>query len=496
MTERWTAGHVPGLPAEAIRYETLSFGNDRAPSSAEQQILSIDVPLLDATQMSTVAAHVRASARSTLRSMPVSSIIARIDRAVMRLLDPSDTHRRDLDRLLPIVTGYDSEMIRLGLNGYLQAFRAAELHRFVVEDFANPKLLDEFQPVVKGGRVRAVGPDLLVHGWAGNVPGLPLWSFTSGLLVKGGNIGKLPSAEPVFATVFARALIEIDGTLADCFAILWWQGENARVAQSLFDAADIVVAYGGDRAIADIRELVPATTRFLAYGNKIGVALVGREALDAQRGMATARRAARDVVRYDQQGCYSPQVIYVERGASIDPRAFAQYVAAELANLAHRFPRRALALEDAVAISEWRHAQEIAMLDDPSSALIGDADAAWTVAYSDRLRALSPTATQRTVMIVAVDALEHAVDVIAPMARVLQTVGVAIAPSRLRVLGDLLADAGITRIAALGQMTLPEAGWHHDGRCNLADLVRYVEVERSAERYADTLADYAEEQSA
>ena len=487
MTQRWVAGHVPVLPAEAVRYETLTFGDDRS--------LSIDVPALDAAQMSVVAAHVRASARTVLRSLTVSSIIDRIDRAVMRLLDPVDQYRSDLDRLLPAVTGFDSEMIRLGLNGYLQAFRATELHRFVVEDFANPKLLDEFQPVVKGGRVRAVGPDLLVHGWAGNVPGLPLWSFASGLLVKAGNIGKLPSAEPVFASVFARVLIEIDPALADCFAILWWKGEEAHVAQTLFDAADVVVAYGGDRSIAEVRALVPATTRFLAFGNKIGVALVGREALDAQRGVATARRAARDVVRYDQQGCYSPQMIYVERGAAIDPRAFAQYVAAELANLAHRFPRRALGLEDAAAIGEWRHAQEIAVLGDPSSALIGDTGAAWAVAYSDRLRALLPTATQRTVSVTAVDALEDAIDAIAPSARVLQTAGVAVAPSRLRVLSDRLAGAGITRIAALGHMTLPEAGWHHDGRCNLADLVRYVEVERSAERYADMLADYAEEHS-
>ena len=488
MTQRFVAGHVPGLPAQAVRYETLTFGADRS--------WSIDVPALDAAQMSVVAKHVRASARTVLRSLTVSSIIDRIDRAVLRLLDPADRHRRDLDRLLPVITGFDSEMIRLGLNGYLQAFRATELHRFVVEDFAKPKLLDEFQPVVKGGRVRAVGPDLLVHGWAGNVPGLPLWSFASGLMVKAGNIGKLPSAEPVFASVFARVLIEIDPALADCFAILWWKGEEAHVAQTLFGAADVVVAYGGDRSIAEVRALVPATTRFLAFGNKIGIALVGREALDAQRGVATARRAARDIVRYDQQGCYSPQLIYVERGASIDPRTFAQYVAAELANLAHRFPRRTLGLEDAAAIGEWRHAQEIAVLGDPSSALIGDAGAAWTVAYSDRPRALSPTATQRTVSVSAVDALEDAIDAIAPSTRVLQTAGVAVAPARLRVLSDLLAGAGITRIAALGHMTLPEAGWHHDGRCNLADLVRYVEVERSAERYADILADYAEEHSA
>ena len=138
MTQRWVAGHVPGLPPEALRYETLSFGGATS-SIGDDRSLSIDVPALDAAQMSAVAAHVRASARVTLRSMPVSQIIERIDRAVLRLLDPADTHRRDLDRLLPAVTGYDAEMIRLGLNGYLQAFRATELHRFVAEDFADRK---------------------------------------------------------------------------------------------------------------------------------------------------------------------------------------------------------------------------------------------------------------------------------------------------------------------------------------------------------------------
>ena len=62
--------------------------------------------------------------------------------------------------------------------------------------------------------MRAFGPALLVHSWAGNVPGLPLWSLACGLLVKAGNVGKLPSAEPVFASVFARLLAQVHPPLA------------------------------------------------------------------------------------------------------------------------------------------------------------------------------------------------------------------------------------------------------------------------------------------
>ena len=39
-------------------------------------------------------------------------------------------------------------------------------------------------------------------------------------------------------------------------------------------------------------------------------------------------------------------------------------------------------------------------------------------------------------------------------------------------------------------MSVPEAGWHHDGRFNLLDLVRMAEIEQSAESAADPYARY------
>jgi len=42
----------------------------------------------------------------------------------------------------------------------------------------------------------------------------------------------------------------------------------------------------------------------------------------------------------------------------------------------------------------------------------------------------------------------------------------------------------------MGNMASPEAGWHHDGRFNLLDLVTMVEVEQSSVTTADELASY------
>jgi hypothetical protein len=487
MTAPWKAGHLPGLDDRDVAWHTLAFGTGA-------QRVEVQVPSLQPQQLTALALRVRAAARRELRTLPVSQIIRIVDAAVSRLLEPTDPYRQQALRLLPAVSGYDAEMVRLGLDGYLQRFRAPQLHRFVAEDFANPKVLDEFQPAVKGGAVRAYGPDLLLHSWAGNVPALPLWSLVCGLLVKAGNVGKLPSAEPVFATLFARLLAEVHPPLADCLAVVWWKGGDDASAAAVIAQADTVLAYGGNDAIARLREQVPVTTRFLGYGHKLGVGMVARTALDTQRAPATARLAAHDIARYEQQGCYSPHHFYVQRGGKVSPRDFAHYLASELGNLQRRFPRRALALEDSAAIAGWRQSAELQSFSDAGMELLGAADAAWSVVYSDQPQPLAPTGGGRSISVSAVDALDDVLPLIEPHARFLQTVGLAADPQELHRLADALGQAGVTRICAVGAMTSPEAGWHHDGRFNLLDLVRMVEIEQSAERAADALAPYAQEQ--
>jgi hypothetical protein len=485
-TQRFTAGWLPGLAPANVQWQTLAFGAGTAR-------VEVDVPQLTPAQMTALARRVKQAGRDRLKTLTVSQIVDIVDRAIARLLDPADPVRRQAEQLLPVVSGYDAEMVRLGLSAYLKNFRAPQLHRFVAEDFANPKVLDEFQPAAKGGAVRAFGPDLLVHSWAGNVPGLPLWSFVCGLLVKAGNVGKLPSAEPVFASLFARLLAEVHPPLAECVAIVWWKGGEQDAASALFAQADTVLAYGSNQAVEQVRAQLPVTTRFLPYGHKLGFGLVGRAALDMHRAPATARLAAHDIVRYEQQGCYSPHTFYVERGGRIAPREFAQYLASELANLQQRFPRRTLALEDAAAIAGWRQASELRSLANEGVELLGGEQQAWGVAYSDQPQPLAPTAAHRSIHVVAVDRLDDVIPLVEPYAVFLQTAGIAAEPAEVYRMAALLGRAGVTRVCAIGAMTAPEAGWHHDGRFNLLDLVRMVEIESSAERAAERLAPYAQE---
>lgn len=492
--ERIRAGYLPGFKDEDVLWQVLPFERDDVR-------LEVTVPMLTAPQMQALAQHVRAAANQHLRNMPVAQIIDAIDRAIARLLDRNDPYRQQAEIWLPVISGYDADMVRLGLTGFFKTFRAAQLRRFVAEDFSNPAVLDGFQPAAKGGAVRACGPNLLVHSWAGNVPALSLWSLICGLLVKAPAVGKLASAEPLFAGWFAQLLAEVCPPLADCLAVVWWRGAGGDEADALYAQADTVLAYGGNQTLDALRSRLPVTTRFLPHGHKLGFGMVAKEALDSLKAPALARLAAWDVMRYDQQGCYSPHVFYVEHGAPVSPRVFADYLAAELANLQRRFPRRALELEEGATVARWQQGVEWAQ---PPHTLIGPVDAAWSVAYcetrcdtvcataGDDIPPLAPTALHRSISVVAVQSLESVIPVVAVQRDFLQTAGLAAAPERLYELAKQLGAAGVTRIAAIGSMSMPEAAWHHDGRFSLLDLVRMVEIEQSAELAAQPFAAYAD----
>jgi hypothetical protein len=481
--EVFKAGYLPGLRDEEVDWKRVQLGTP-------YDGLTVALPELSSEQFKALASRIRQASRKHLKTLPVSDIVRTIDTAIARLLDAQDPYRQALERLLPRATGFDSDMVRLGLNSYLQTFRALQLQRFVTEDFANPKLLDEFQPRPKGGWSKAIGPDLLVHVWAGNVPALPLWSFVSGLLVKAGAIGKIATSEPIFASLFARLLAEVEPRWADCFAVVWWQGGDDAVERCVFAEADVVLAYGGNAALRSMQDRMPVTTRFLPHGHKLSFGMVSKAALSVIRGQTAARAAALDVARWDQQGCYSPHVLYVQRGGPVQPLEFAQRLSSELAALASKFARRSLTLEEAASVASWRKHHEFESLRQAGHRVLGDASQAFTVVYADAPQPLLPSPLNRCMLVVAVDALQDVMPLIEPQRAYLQTVGLAAAPEELLALGEALGQAGVTRICALGSMTSPEAGWHHDGRFSLLDLVRMVDIDQSAELAAERFTPY------
>ncbi|MEY5098327.1 MAG: hypothetical protein RJA36_1046 [Pseudomonadota bacterium] len=481
--EVFRVGHLPGLDAAGLAWRQL-------PAPQLPPGHAFEVPALEPQQLQALCEQVRGAGRQGLRALPVREIVQAIDRTIQHLLDPASPEHQLLLRWLPLSTGFSPEMIRVNLGPTLRSFRALQLQRFLVEDLGNPALLDGFEPRVTGGWTHAEGPDLLAHVWAGNVPGLPLWSLVCGLLAKAGNIGKVSAGEPVFATVFAQALAQLEPRLGAAVAVLWWERSDIDTASLVWSQADTVLAYGGDAALRELQAQMPPGVRFLPHGHKLSFGIVGRAALSAGRAPTLARLAADDVVRHEQQGCYSPQFFYVERGGQVTPQEFAQRLAAGLQQLAPKFPRPQPGLAESAQIAQWRSSLEWAALDDAGVQLLGHPEQSWSVVYRDRATPIAPGPLHRCVQVVALDSLDQLLACLAPQRRYLQSAGLAVAPEQLQALADQLAAAGVTRLSAIGQMAQPAPGWHNDGRPSLLDLVTLVDLEASAEALAERLTSY------
>jgi hypothetical protein len=65
--------------------------------------------------------------------------------------------------------------------------------------------------------------------------------------------------------------------------------------------------------------------------------LIGKEVL--KNAKTIAKRAALDVAMYDQQGCLSPHLFYVEMGGAVSPKEFTRLLAEELETLSINLPR-------------------------------------------------------------------------------------------------------------------------------------------------------------
>ena len=425
-----------------------------------------------------IAARLWAARKAYLVRLPVQEIVEILDCVVASWLSTDSPWMASASRGIAGATPYSERMVEAGIRRLLQGCRKDALLGLLTEELGDPSVLDGFRPRrAVGGSHRAYGPGLTTHIFSGNVPGLPAVSMIHALLVKSACLGKPASEEPMFPVLFARSIAAVDGKLGSAVTILPWPGGDRAVEQAAFAASDAVVASGSDAAIDSIRSRLPPTVRFVGHGHKLSFAVIGREALDLPMVDRLADRLAYDVSLFDQQGCVSAHVAYVERGGEIAPEAFAERLAAAMAGFERAMPRGSLTLEEAAAIQQARTAAELGELRDEAVRMFAsEGGTAWTVIYEDD-PAFVPSCLNRVVRVKAVPDLADVAGLVRPFSRHLQSVGTAVGPERRECLAALLASVGVCRVCPIGEMPHPPLAWHHDGGHNLLPLLRWVTIE-------------------
>ena len=366
-------------------------------------------------------------------------------------------------------SGLSPAMTRETLAGMAASWTTGALDRLVRAEFPDPRVLDEF--VAEGVRaVRATSPGVTLHFGAGSVPGVTVTSMLRALLVKSPVLVKPGAGDVVLTTRFARELHRADPRLAAAVAVHYWPGgTGARRSWELelLTRSDQVVIHGGSDTIESIRARAPASTRLIEHPHRIGVAIV-----DPRGAPASPAEAARAVSLFDQKGCVSTHLILL-LASRAQARRWCERLAERLAEAGAVLPAGPLSPGELSALHQLRGRLAMKGAASERVEIRSPEKANWTVVLAPAEH-FEP-AGGRTAWVVPVSDGSSCLEILAPLAPVLQTVGLAgIRKGRASLAGELAA-IGASRIVPLGEIPFPQPDWLHDGSRPLGELVRWSE---------------------
>ena len=280
-----------------------------------------------------------------------------------RLRDPNDDLHRVAHALLPPHTGFPAAMLDFAF-GFFQELELASLAQMAT--WMPPAVARRgFVPLPGlSGRLRfydtsfpgrlvaplgvafarsAPAPRTLVGYAAGNIPGAALLIALMGQLLhpRPAILARNSRREPFFTPLLLAALEEVDPALTANVAVLLWDYDDAALQEAILREAALLFLVAGDDTIARIEADVRragASPRIHRHGHKISFIAVARDFLTAERLPSLAPLAALDTLIWDQNGCLSPRLHFVEEGGALAPEAYADAVTGALRALASRLP--------------------------------------------------------------------------------------------------------------------------------------------------------------
>ncbi len=384
--------------------------------------------------------------------------------------------------------------------------------RFFVEGSAS-RLVAQALLRFDGYRRRSIRtvrqPSSLMLGYAaGNVPGTGLLLALLGLAASAGAGDRLPvilirnsRREPIFTAMVLSTLELIDPKLLDTTLVTIWDHEDSTLQDFLVAQADLVVAAASDETIEDLGSIVRRVStgthpiRFHAHGHKVSFSTIGRECLERGRQMpagdaalmdAVARLASLDVALWNQQGCLSSRVHFVEEdrdSAHHSAEDYGRAVVRSLRELDQAMPK---AVRKRRQIHNLFDQYQAVAVSNPVQVLSGYDDDFLVVLdrrelSGEQFRELVNACQGRTVAIVPVrDVMEVPVRFLQQVGkRHLQSMSIAlgdpdtegIAP-RLLAYADALGTAGVTSIRTVGRGGFPQLAYSWDGLLPLDLLAR------------------------
>jgi len=302
----------------------------------------------------------------------------------------------------------------------------------------------------------SVGPPVVLHVLASNVPALALPAIALGVLVGAVVLVKSGRDDPASAPAFMEALGVERPELAATIVASYWPGGTPALDDAALARADVTVLTGSDEALAALAPRVRG--RCVLHGPRTSVAAVGRAALADARSAAAA--IASDAVLHEQRGCLSPQVVYLEEGGPMAGRAFADVLVAALEAMRERLPPARTTVEERAAVRvAWDAAEH-----EPGTVLCGAPGAGVILQEAGSFR---PGIGGRTLRVHPIRELGRLPELLP--AGAIECVGLA--GGDAAALAVALHARGVARICPVGRMQRPMLSWPRGQQAPLGTLL-------------------------
>lgn len=469
--------------------EELQTIIDRIPGGAtpfvkkyqrDEKTIAVSFLRLSPEALKVAADWLKNRREQVLLQRPVREIAALLDRVADRWLTPTYEPRLQAIRQISAITGFSPEMVAHSIHLEQISSRGPHLIKALTNELGNPAFLDGFEKNDRlGGYSHAVGPELVGAIFSSNIPALPHLEIMRAFLVKAACLGRVSAGEPIFLSLYARTLSELDPELASCLAIVYWERGDQDAENAFLESIDYLVAYGGEQQTLRLIAAKPAGLDATWHGHKMGFIYVARESLTRSQARDIAHKVAYDFTVFDGHACLCPQVCLVDRDGEVSPEEFSKLCAEEMKFWAEELPPRSPDLSEAANKYRERELHLMRTLADKERyTLIEASEKDSFLVYVDRHQRFEPSLGERYVRIVPVSGTSDVENIVRPIRHYLQNAAIAAGEETFAKLRYTLARLGVTRVGPPGLMGTPSMMWHHDGNACLGKMLTWCDHER------------------
>ncbi len=408
-------------------------------------------------------------ARRYLLEQPTQKIVECLSRVLDDLRDPQSAARITLAGELPSAVGFSPETTREGLARGFAAWNGATLRQLIERELGPLDKMDQTSSC------RVSGFDSTAILLAGAIPMPTILAMLAPLVLRSPVLVKPSTHDSVTPRVFAKILSALDPDLGSCVQVVPFASTD-HDALTAFLAAPCIVATGSDTTIQNIASMLHPTQRFVGYGHRLSVAILGPDAVSSSNITRIANGIALDVALWDQLGCLSPVGIYLVHDDPDAANRLANALAQALRKAEGDWPRGRIDAKTAAQIAQERAEAEMRSAAGKSVHVYSSSGTGWTVIREEDA---TPRANplHRFLRVAPVRDIHQLKQALLPLSPHLAAVALdgfgAATPSLVRMLVEL----GASRICLPGTMQSPPLAWHHDNRGVLTPLARFTDLE-------------------